>query len=258
MNLKAVLFDVDGTLVDSVDAHARAWADTFSEFGHGIPVDRVRPQIAKGGDQLLPALLPPDVLAREGRAMEERHTAILRDRYLPHLQPLPGARELVEMVDARGLRVALASSAKGSELAALKRIIGLASDDLDRETSADDAERSKPHPDIFLAALAQLDGVTADEAIVVGDTPSDIEAARKAGTRCIALLSGGFPEERLREAGGLGPYRDPAHLLEEFDLSPLGAGGMPDRGATMSETPTPERGDETTHFHTGTAAPVRA
>jgi HAD superfamily hydrolase (TIGR01509 family) len=228
MNLKAVLFDVDGTLVDSVDAHARAWAEAFREFGQDIGVERVRPQIGKGGDQLLPALLPPDILAREGKAIEKRRTAIFRDRHLPHLQPLPGARELVKLVDGRGMRVALASSAKGSELAALKRIVGLESDDLDGETSADDAQRSKPHPDIFLAALARLPGVTADEAIVVGDTPHDVEAARRAGMRCVALLSGGFSEEALRQAGGLGPYRDPAHLLEEFDLSPLGAGGMPD------------------------------
>ena len=225
---KAVLFDVDGTLVDSVDAHARAWIDAFAEFGHDIPYDDVRGQIGKGGDQFMPVFLSGEELGRIGEALEARRGTIFRERYLPHIQALPGARDLVRKVDAAGMHVALASSAKGEELSALKRIVGLEDGDLDAETSADDAERSKPHPDIFQAALARLPGVTPDEAVVVGDTPYDAQAAAAAGMGCIGVLSGGFPEEALKEAGCIAVFRGPQHLLEDWDLSPLGAGAMPD------------------------------
>ncbi|MFC7690547.1 HAD family hydrolase [Paeniroseomonas aquatica] len=125
-------------------------------------------------------------------------------------------------VAAAGLRSALASSAKEEELAALKRILGLEDDRLDAETSSSDAEHSKPFPDIFEAALARLPGVTPAETIVIGDTPYDAEAAGRAGIRAIGMLCGGFPEADLRAAGCIAIYRDPAHLLAEFDASPLG------------------------------------
>jgi HAD superfamily hydrolase (TIGR01509 family) len=225
---KAVLFDVDGTLVDSNDAHARAWSDALREFGHDVPPEAVRPQIGKGGDQLLPVFLSAEELAEAGEALAQRRGEILRERYLPHIRAFPGALDLLRRVDAAGLRVALASSAKGDELAALKRIIGLEEGDLDAETSADDAERSKPEPDIFEAVLARLPGVSPDEAVVVGDTPYDAEAAAGANIRAVGMLCGGFAEEELRRAGCIAIYRDPAHLLAEYDTSPLGTGAMPD------------------------------
>lgn len=228
MPLKAVLFDVDGTLVDSVDAHARAWQDAIREFGHDLPLERIRSKIGMGGDQLMPALLPRAFVEREGERLEKRRGEIFRERYLPDLKPLPGAQDLVKRMDKAGVRVALASSAKEEELAALKRIVGIGDGNLDAETSADDAERSKPHPDIFLAALEQLQGATPDETVVVGDTPYDVEAARKAGMQCIAVLSGGFPEEDLRRAGAVAVYRDAADLLAQFDVSPLAAGTATD------------------------------
>jgi HAD superfamily hydrolase (TIGR01509 family) len=224
MLVKAILFDVDGTLVDSVDQHARAWQDVFREFRRDIPYDAIRAQIGKGGDQLMPVFLDEATLRDRGAAIEHRRTEIFRDRYLPTIQPLPGAKALLREVDKRGLRAVLASSAKGEELAALKRIIGIEPRDIEGETSSDDAEHSKPEPDIFKAALAKLTGVSAEEAIVVGDTPYDAEAAGKAGLRSIGLLSGGFAEEALRGAGCLAVYRDPAHLAEEIESSPLGNG----------------------------------
>jgi HAD superfamily hydrolase (TIGR01509 family) len=228
MMIKAVLFDVDGTLVDSVDLHARAWVDTFHEFGRDVPFDEVRGQIGKGGDELMPVFLSPEDIEAKGEEIERRRSEIFRERYLPQVKAFEGAHELLRHVDARGLRVALASSATAEEVAALKRIIGLETDDLDAETSGDDAERSKPHPDIFLAALERLPGVGPDEAIVVGDTPYDMEAAAKAGIQAIGMLCGGFSEEALRTPNCIGIYRDPKHLLEDYELSPLGAGGMPD------------------------------
>ncbi|MBI0539566.1 HAD family hydrolase [Roseomonas sp. KE2513] len=226
--IKAVLFDVDGTLVDSVDLHAQAWVDAFKEIGHDISFDQVRNQIGKGGDQLMPVFLSPEELEEKGQALEKRRGDIFREGYLPRVHAFPKAAELLKRVDKAGLRAALASSAKEAELTALKRIIGIEDARLDAETSSSDAERSKPFPDIFEAALAQLPGVSPDETIVVGDTPYDAEAAAKAGIRTIGLLRGGFLEEALRNAGCIAIYRDPAHLLAEYEASPLGAGGMPD------------------------------
>ncbi|MDN3567498.1 HAD family hydrolase [Paeniroseomonas aquatica] len=222
MRIKAVLFDVDGTLVDSVDLHAQAWVDAFAEIGQAIPFATMRAQIGKGGDQLMPVFLPPAALQEKGKALETRRGEIFREGYLPRVRAFPEAAALVRRVAAAGLRSALASSAKEEELAALKRILGLEDDRLDAETSSSDAEHSKPFPDIFEAALARLPGVTPAETIVIGDTPYDAEAAGRAGIRAIGMLCGGFPEADLRAAGCIAIYRDPAHLLAEFDASPLG------------------------------------
>ncbi|WP_211257598.1 HAD family hydrolase [Muricoccus aerilatus] len=228
MMIKAALFDVDGTLVDSVDLHAQAWVDAFKEIGHDIPFDEMRAQIGKGGDQLMPVFLSPEELEEKGKALEKRRGDIFREGYLPRVRAFPKAAELLRRVGKAGLRSALASSAEDEELAALKRIIGIDGGQLDAETSSSDAERSKPFPDIFEAALAQLPGVSPDETVVIGDTPYDAEAAGKAGIRTIGMLCGGFPEQALREAGCIAVYRGPAHLLAEYDASPLGAGSMPD------------------------------
>ncbi|MEN0075992.1 MAG: HAD family hydrolase [Paracraurococcus sp.] len=228
MLIKAVLFDVDGTLVDSVDLHAQAWVDAFKEIGHDISFEDMREQIGKGGDQLMPVFLSPEELKDKGKALETRRGEIFRQSYLPRVRAFPGAADLLRRVDKAGLRTALASSAKDEELAALKRILGIEDDRLDAETSSSDAERSKPFPDIFEAALARLPGVSAGETVAIGDTPYDAEAAGKAGMRTIGVLCGGFPEQALRDAGCIAIYRDPAHLLEEYETSPLGAGGMPD------------------------------
>jgi phosphoglycolate phosphatase-like HAD superfamily hydrolase len=228
MLIKAVLFDVDGTLVDSVDLHAQAWVDAFKGIGRDIPFDEMRAQIGKGGDQLMPVFLSPEELEEKGKALQKRRGEIFREGYLPRVRAFPQAAELLKHVDMAGLRTALASSAKDEELAALKRIIGIEDNRLDAETSSSDAERSKPFPDIFEAALAQLPGVSAEETVVIGDTPYDAEAAGKAGIRTIGMLCGGFPKEALLAAGCIAIYRDPAHLLAEYETSLLGAGGMPD------------------------------
>lgn len=217
---RAVLFDVDGTLIDSVDAHARAWQEVFADLGVKVPFDEVRRQIGKGGDQLMPVFLPADVVERDGEAIERRRTELFRAKYLPGLRPFPSTRELVERAIGAGLKVVLASSAKGDELEAYKKIARV--EDLIQEaTSSDDAERSKPHPDIFQAALEKLGGLDPAAALVVGDTPYDAEAAVKAGVRPVGLLCGGFPEAGPRAAGCVAVYRDPADLLARFEGSPL-------------------------------------
>jgi HAD superfamily hydrolase (TIGR01549 family) len=215
--IQAVVFDVDGTLVDTVDQHAKAWQRTFAHFGHEIDFAAIRSQIGKGGDQLMPVFLPKQELERRGKQIEKYRLELFKRDYLPHVRGFPKVRELFERIISDGKRIALASSAKGEELDAYKKAADIA-DLVDEETSSDDAERSKPHPDIFEAALARLN-LPPDRAVVVGDSPYDAEAAGKAGLKTIGMLCGGFAEADLRKAGAAEIFRDPAGLLANFEQS---------------------------------------
>lgn len=219
--IRAAIFDIDGTLLDSVDLHALAWQQALAHFGHNIEFGAVRGQIGKGGDQLLPVFLSQQELARRGKEIEAYRSELFKARYLSQVRPFPAVRQLFERIRSNGQRITLASSAKADELIAYKKIAHI-EDLVDEETSADDVEKSKPHPDIFAAALCKLGYVDATEALVVGDSPYDAEAARKIGLRTIGVLSGGFPEEDLRKAGCITIYRNPAELLAHFDQSPFG------------------------------------
>jgi HAD superfamily hydrolase (TIGR01509 family) len=219
-SLKAVVFDVDGTLIDSVDVHAQAWVDAFAEFGHEVRFGDVRRQIGKGGDQLMPVFLSKEEIGRFGEKLEKRRGALLKERYLHRIRPFPAVRELFQRVIADGKAIALASSAKEDELEQFKKIANIV-DLLDVETSSDDAEKSKPHPDIFCAALAKLDVAAPEHVLVIGDTPYDAEAAAKAGLRTVGLLCGGWSEDDLKRAGCVAVFRDPADLLARYSESPL-------------------------------------
>jgi HAD superfamily hydrolase (TIGR01549 family) len=221
--IKAVIFDIDGTLVDSVDLHAQAWKETFKKYGRDIPFDKVRHQIGKGGDQLMPVFFSQEELGEFGEEMQEYRSKLFKRDFLPRVRAFPHVRELFQRIEDEGLRIALASSATGDELEAYKKIARI-EDLVEEETSADDAEKSKPHPDIFEAALEKLGEVSPAEAIVIGDTPYDAEAAGKLDLRTIGVLCGGFPEQELRAAGCLWIYDAPADLLEHYEESPLSQG----------------------------------
>src|SRR3954469_25579670 len=155
--MEAAIFDVDGTLVDSVDLHARAWQEALAHFGHRVAFEEVRSQISKGGDQLLPVFLSQDEMALKGETIDQWRGDLWKSEYLKRVRPFPKVRELFQAILRRGLRIALASSSKKDELEMYQRIAGI--DGLIHgETSADDAEKSKPHPDIFDAALRKLGG----------------------------------------------------------------------------------------------------
>ncbi|MFF9549465.1 HAD family hydrolase [Methylobacterium fujisawaense] len=218
--MRAAIFDIDGTLLDSVDLHARAWVEAFAHFGVTTDPTEVRRQIGKGGDELMPVFLSQERIRREGEAIEAYRSDLFKRRYLPDVRPFPGVRPLFERIHEAGLTIALASSGKRTEVDRYTEILGIG-DLVDVATSADDADRSKPHPDIFQAALRKLDGVAPDAAHVVGDTPYDAEAAAKAGLPTIGLLCGGFPEADLTAAGCVAIYRDPQDLLAGFASSPL-------------------------------------
>jgi HAD superfamily hydrolase (TIGR01549 family) len=217
--LHAVIFDVDGTLVDSNDLHARAWQEAFAHFGVDLPFERVRSQIGKGGDQLVPSLLSPNQVAHFGKELEQYRSELFKKKYLHQVRGFPSVRELFQRILAEHRKIALASSAKKDELEVLKRAAHI-EDLIDEETSSDDADKSKPHPDIFQAALDRLK-VNADEAVAVGDTPYDAIAATRLHLRTIGLLCGGFPEVDLRKAGAVEIYQSPADLLKNYDKSVL-------------------------------------
>lgn len=218
--IRAVIFDVDGTLVDSVDLHAQAWKDTFKQFGKDVPYEQVRNQIGKGGDQLMPVFFSQQELSEIGEELEKFRGDIFKREYLPRVKGFPQVRELFERILADGKKIALASSAKSDELATYKRVAQI-EDLVQAETSADDADKSKPHPDIFQAALTELGEIPVNEVLVVGDTPYDAEAAGKIRLRTIGVLSGGFPETKLLAAGCMTIFEDAADLLARYEESPI-------------------------------------
>ena len=219
--LRAAIFDIDGTLIDSVDLHALAWRDALAEFGHSVSFEDIRGQIGKGGDQLVPVYLSEAEQADHGDAMQAWRGEHFTARYLPMVRPFSGVPDLLRRVREAGLKVAIASSAKSQELKKYFDIAGIA-DLVDVATSSDDAEDSKPSPDIFQAALKKL-GVTAKDAMAVGDTPYDAAAAGRAGMECVGVLCGGFTEAKLRQAGCTMVYPGPAAIFASFGDSPFAA-----------------------------------
>lgn len=218
--LKAVLFDIDGTLIDSNDFHAEAWSRAFARFGEYIPAEQVRAQIGKGADNLMPALLSDAFIEEHGEDVQEYRGEIFERDYLDRIRPFPDVRALFERIAAAGLRIMLASSGTEDEVAHHLELIGCG-DLVEKTTSADDAERSKPDPDIFTSALAKLGDVSADEAVVVGDSPYDMQAAKALGLATIGVRCGGFADDALIDAGCDQLFDDPADLLLRFDGSLL-------------------------------------
>jgi HAD superfamily hydrolase (TIGR01509 family) len=217
MRYKAVLLDVDGTLIDSNDAHARAWVDVGKEFGYDIQFDHVRWLIGMGGDKVLPELTGLQEESKEGTKLLDRRGEIFREHYLPELQPFEDARALLQRMADDGYQLVVATSASEDDLAGLLRQAGI-EDLIDRAANSDDAEESKPAPDIVEAAMRR-GRVKPGEAIMLGDTPYDIGAATRAGIPIIAVRCGGWEAEELR--GAVAVYADPAELLAHYSSSPL-------------------------------------
>jgi HAD superfamily hydrolase (TIGR01509 family) len=213
----AILFDVDGTLVDSNDAHARAWVEAFAVYAVHVDYAHVRRCIGMGGDKLMPEVSALREDTPKGKAISDSRREIFKQKYLPRVKPFPGARDLVAALKARGLTLVAASSAKKDELEPLLAIAG-AGALLDAATSSDDAEESKPDPDIVQAALKQAK-TRPEHAIMIGDTPYDVEAAGRAGVRVIAFRSGGWNDPDLK--GAVAIYDGPADLLAHLSESPL-------------------------------------
>jgi len=228
--VKYVVFDVDGTLVDSVDEHAEAWRRAFLEFGRDVPFAHVRSQIGKGADQLIPVFFNDEEVERFGKQLEEYRTQLFLKDFLPKIRAFPKVRELFQRLRKEGCRIALASSAKEEELkhyVKICRLEGL----FEEATSKDEVDKSKPHPDIFAAAMKRLGNPDVSDTVVVGDTPYDALAAGKLSLPTLGVLCGGFPAEDLRAAGCRVLMKDPAELLARLEAAPRtwpwGEAGLP-------------------------------
>lgn len=218
--IRAAIFDLDGTLVDSNELHVLAWQETFRHFGKEIPIERLREQIGKGGDQYLPVFLTEIEMREFGKAADEYRGDIFKKKYLPQVRPFPKVRELFERVRSDGKKIALASSGKEDEVRHYEKLAGIEGL-VDAMTTADQVVHSKPKPDVFIAALRTLGHLLPEEAIAIGDTPYDVEAAKKIELPVIGLLCGGFSEDVLRDEGACAIFRDPADLFDRYYQSPL-------------------------------------
>ena len=213
VKLKAIIFDVDGTLVDSNDIHARCWIDAFEHFGKHFEWDVIRHQIGKGGDLLVPDLLNAREMRKFGDELKEYRTKLYKEKYLQDVKPFPGIRELFEALHGRGIKLALGSSSNQDEVKYYTALLGVG-DLVEGSTSKNDADLSKPSPEIFQAALEKL-GTEASNTLTVGDTPYDILASHRASLAIAAVLSGGFERELLTKAEFL--FDDVGELVREID-----------------------------------------
>ncbi|MGI2906099.1 HAD family hydrolase [Tolypothrix sp. VBCCA 56010] len=218
MTLQAVILDVDGRLVLSNDAHAKAWVEAFKDFGYEVSFDKVRPLIGMGGDQVVPKLISQlSGESGEGKVIADRRKELIINKYAPNLPAANGSRQLLLKMKNEGLRLIIASSATSEELSLLLKAAQV-DDLLEEATTSSDAESSKPSPDIVEAALKKLNKKP-DEVVMLGDTPYDIQSAKEAGVSVIAVRCGGFDDSQLEEAIAI--YDDPADILANYDNSPL-------------------------------------
>jgi len=221
MTVRAAILDIDGTLIDSNDAHAQAWVDVGKEMGYDIDFAHVRRLIGMGGDKVLPEITGLEDESDEAEKLKQRRGEIFQERYLPGLQPFPRARELLERFQADGMALVVATSASKDDMGKLLEKAGI-KDLIEEKTSQSDVEASKPDPDVIEAAVEKA-GCKPSEAVMLGDTPYDVEASRKAGVPCVALRCGGWGDEDLKDAVAI--YDDPADLLANYERSPYATGG---------------------------------
>src|ERR1044071_1253845 len=198
----AFIFDIDGTLVDSNELHVDSWDRAFHRFGKQLPREKLRAQIGKGSDQYLPEFLTPDEIDRFGKALDDYRSDLFKKKYLPKVRPFPKVGELFQRIRDDDKRIVLASSGKKADTEYYVDLLEI-NDLIDGYVSGDDADSSKPAPDIFAASLKKLGGISPVDAVTVGDTRFDIEAAGKAGVKTIAFVCGGTPESVLRETNAI-------------------------------------------------------
>ena len=212
--VRAVLCDIDGTLVESNWLHAGAWQDAFAAIGIELQLEDVRRQIGKGGDELIPVFVPWWKRKAVEDPLKAYRKFLFHADYLDKVKPFPKVRDLMLRFQGAGIRVSIATSAAKTELQTYLKIAGI-EDLVEESSSADDADRAKPHPDIFEATLKKL-GLKPSEVLALGDTPYDAEAAGKAGIWTVGVTTGGWSEEELLDAGCVEAYKDVAELLDRF------------------------------------------
>ena len=220
MPTPAILFDIDGTLVDSNYLHVHAWQRAFAEVGVDVESWRIHRGIGMDGSSLLEELMPEDSSSEDTKARAKDLHSRFYQETAHLLKPLPGTRRLLDLVAATGLQVVLATSAPEDELALLRKVLDQ-DEIVSAVTSSGDVDTAKPKPDIVEVAL-QRAGVGADRAVFVGDSIWDIRAAARAGVECIGVESGGVDRLRLQDEGAVAVYRNPGDLADQLDDSPIG------------------------------------
>ncbi len=218
--IQGVLFDIDGTIIDSIDLHIEVWRRAIRRFGKDCSYEAIRSQIGNGADEFLAVFFPQDELDRVRGDLEDYRSELFKREYLPRVKAFPRVRELFERIKQDGRKIALASTAKEEEIKVYKEMARIDSL-IDAVACSEDVKHSKPHRDICSAAVQKLGNIAPDRMIAVGDTRYDAEAAGKINIRTIGLLCGGGNREELHRAGCVAMYKDPADLLEHYDSSPL-------------------------------------
>lgn len=213
--IKAIIFDLDGTLVDSVKYHAEAWVKAFKEYGYDFSQETLSQQIGKGSEFIVGEMLSSEEAEKLHSDIAEYRKQYYQDNLLEKVQPFPKVKELFKTIKGDEIKIVLASSARTDTIEHYKKLLNI-EDLIDGATSTDDVEKSKPEPDIFTSALAKLDNIEPEEVIVVGDSPYDAIAAKKVNLTTIGLLGGGFSAETLTDAGCTAIYQDPADLLAHY------------------------------------------
>jgi phosphoglycolate phosphatase-like HAD superfamily hydrolase len=211
-SVDTVISDIDGTLVDSVDAHAASWQSAFARAGFAFDYREIRSQVGKGADQLLPEFLTGAQIHRVGKRATDDHDHIFDGEYKSTIRAFPGVRDLfVELKRQRKTTILATSGGRGDA----EFFIGVAgiADVVDSVVTSEDVEQSKPQPDLLHLALAKSATRDPRRTVMIGDSPWDAEGARRAGIRAIGLLCGGFPREDLRHAGCVAIFDDIATLL---------------------------------------------
>lgn len=218
--VQGVLFDIDGTIINSIALHIESWKRAFQLFGKEYSYEQIRRQIGKGADEFLAMFFSKEELDRVRGDLENYRSELFKREYLPKAKAFPRVRELFERIKQDGRKIALATTAKEEEIKIYKEMAGI--DDLvDTVACSDDVKRSKPHRDICSAAVQKLGNIASDRVMAVGDTRYDAEAAGKINVRTVGLLCGGGNRVELTEAGCIAIYKDPADLLEHYGSSPL-------------------------------------
>jgi HAD superfamily hydrolase (TIGR01549 family) len=220
--IRAVIFDIDGTIIDSVSLHIQAWKRTFENFGRQVSDEKIRHQIGNGADDMLPVFFSTEELDRFRPEIEKYRGELFKREYLPKVKAFPRVRELFERLKYDNKKIALGSTAKGEEIKIYKEIARI-EDLVDCVACSEEVEHSKPHRDICAVALDKLGEIHPDRVAAIGDTAYDVEAAGKIDVRSIGVLCGGGTREELQLAGAVAIYHDPADLLENYDLSLLGS-----------------------------------
>ena len=215
--IKAVIFDIDGTLIDSVNEHGESWVRTFEKFGKNVSIEETRKLIGMGSDQFLGDYFSKKEVQEKKKEIDEYRSKLFAKEYMPKVKPFPKVRDLFLKLKENGIKFVLASSATEEEVGKYEEIANI-KDLVEKKTSTDDAEKSKPEPDIFLVAYDKLDNIEKQNVVVIGDTPYDAIAAKKAGLKCFGVLTGGWTKEKLIESGCVEVFDDVTSIYEKhFD-----------------------------------------